>query len=82
MVNASVGRSVGPHVPENVPSLRIRQPPVVTVRGLGFSMTAVGGAAARTVYAVPTIARPASVRNIRFSIIARSALLTSNFKLS
>src|SRR5579885_3098269 len=44
MVNASVGRLVGPQRAEKVPLLRIRQEPVVTVRCLGFSIVALGDA--------------------------------------
>ena len=48
MVKASVGiELLGPKLPEKVLLLRIRQKPPVTVRGLGFSIVAVGcGAAA------------------------------------
>ena len=41
MVNARVGRELGPQLPPSVPFLRT-QPPPLTVRGLGFSMVAVG----------------------------------------
>jgi len=42
IVKARVGRLLGPQTPEKVPSLRIRQKPVVTVRVWGFSMLALG----------------------------------------
>jgi hypothetical protein len=37
-VKVRVGNPLGPHVPENVPSLKMRQPPPVSVRGAGRSM--------------------------------------------
>ena len=43
MVKARVGKVLGPQLPEKVPSLKIRQEPPVTVRGLGFSIVTVGG---------------------------------------
>ncbi len=46
IVNASVGNELGPHTPDNVPSLTIRQAPPAVIRDFGFSMVTVGSEAA------------------------------------
>lgn len=66
MVKASVGRELGPQLPESVLLLRIRQKPPVTVRDLGLSIVAVGCDAALAITSVAVIPETAKNRRVLF----------------
>lgn len=66
MVKASVGRELGPQLPESVLLLRIRQKPPVTVRDFGLSIVAVGCDAALAMTSVALIPKAAKKRRVLF----------------